>query len=147
MRLSLNLYKKMKIIICGSMTVAKKMVEIETELMALGHEVVLPRFTQEYARLDSTDEVHSESVKNKVEHDLIRDYFEEIKNGDAVLVINEERKNIRNYIGGNSFLEIAFAHVLNKKIFIINPLPEMIYSDELIAMQPIILNGDLGMIK
>lgn len=137
----------MKIIICGSMTVAKKMIEIENGLAALGHEVVLPRFTKEYAEMSSTDEMHSESVKNKVEHDLIRDYFEEIKNGDAVLVINEERKGVANYIGGNSFLEMAFAHVLNKRIFLLNPLPEMIYSDELIAMQPEILNGDLNLIK
>ena len=129
------------------MTVAKKMIEIENGLKALGHEVVLPRFTKEYAQMGSTDEMHSESVKNKVEHDLIRDYFEEIKNGDAVLVINEERKNIKNYIGGNSFLEMAFAHVLNKKIFLLNPVPEMIYSDELIAMQPEILNSDLSLIK
>lgn len=137
----------MKIIICGSMTMAKKMIEIESGLTKLGHEVILPRFTKEYAQMSSTDEMHSESVKNKVDHDLIRDYFEEIKTGDAVLVINEERKNIANYIGGNSFLEMAFAHVLNKGIFLLNPIPEMIYSDELIAMQPVVLNGDLNMIK
>ncbi len=91
--------------------------------------------------------MHSESVKNKMDHDLIRDYFEEIKTGDAVLIVNDERKGIANYIGGNSFLEMAFAHVLHKEIFLLNPIPEMGYSDELIAMQPVILNGDLSLIK
>lgn len=129
------------------MTAAKKMIEVEKDLIALGHEVVLPRFTQEYSQMNSEDDMHSESVKNKINHDLIRDYFEEIKNGDAVMVINEERKNIKNYIGGNSFLEMAFAHVLNKDIFLLNPIPEIGYSDELIAMHPVILNGDLSLIK
>lgn len=137
----------MKIVICGSMTAAKKMVEIENGLIDLGHKVILPKFTKEYSQMDSQEDMHSESVKNKLEHDLIRDYFEEIKNGDAVLIINEERKNIKNYIGGNSFLEMAFAHVLNKEVFLLNPIPDMGYSDELIAMQPTILNGDLSLIK
>ncbi len=129
------------------MTAAKKMVEIENGLIDLGHKVILPKFTKEYSQMDSQEDMHSESVKNKLEHDLIRDYFEEIKNGDAVLIINEERKNIKNYIGGNSFLEMAFAHVLNKEVFLLNPIPDMGYSDELIAMQPTILNGDLSLIK
>lgn len=136
----------MKIIICGSMTVAKKMIEIEKDLILLGHEVILPRFTHEYAQMNSEDNMHSESVKNKMAHDFIRDYFEVIKTGDAVLVINDERKNIKNYIGGNSFLEMAFAHILNKEIFLLNPIPEMGYADEIIAMQPKILNGDLSKI-
>ena len=35
------------------MTAAKKMVEVEKDLVALGHEVILPRFTQEYAQMSS----------------------------------------------------------------------------------------------
>ena len=42
---------------------------------------------------------------------------------------------------------MGFAHVLNKKIFILNDIPEMIYIDEIKAMQPIILNGNLAKIK
>ncbi len=137
----------MKIIICGSMTAAKEMVEMEKDLVALGHEITLPKFTHEYAKMNSQEDMHSESVKNKMDHDLIRDNFEEIRQGDAVLVINDNRKGIENYIGGNSFLEMAFAHVLHKEIFLLNPIPEMGYSDELIAMQPVILNGDLSLIK
>jgi len=36
----------MKIVICGSMTAAKKMLEIEKELVSLGYEAILPKFTQ-----------------------------------------------------------------------------------------------------
>ena len=58
-----------------------------------------------------------------------------------------EKNNIKNYIGGNSFLEMGFAHILNKKIFILNDIPEMIYTDEIEAMQPIALRGDLTKIN
>jgi len=129
------------------MTFVKKMTEIGNGLRKLNHEIILPKFTEEYARMDNLDEIHSESVKNKIDHDLIRDYFKEISNADAILVINEDKSGIKNYIGGNSFLEMGFAYVLNKTIFLLNPIPEVSYRDELEAMQPIILNGDLGKIS
>ena len=137
----------MKITICGSMRLSKEMLEMKHKLTKLGHEVILPRHTEEYAQLDTSDHMHNESVKNKINHDLIREYFKEIKEGDAILVINETLKGIENYIGGNSFLEIGFAHVLDKKIFLLNPIPEVGYKDEILAMQPVVLNGDLSKIK
>jgi predicted RNA-binding protein with PUA domain len=136
----------MKIAVCGSMTVSKKMIEAEKELIKLGHSVVLPEFTKEYTELESSDKIHSESVKNKINYDLIRKYFDKIKAVDAILIINETRHNIENYIGGNSFLEAGFAHILNKKIFLLNVLPNMIYTDEIIAMKPIAINGDFSKI-
>jgi len=45
--------------------------------------------------------------------------------------------------GSMTLLEMGFAHILNKKIFLLNDIPEMIYTDEIEAMQPIVLNGDL----
>ena len=54
---------------------------------------------------------------------------------------------IPNYIGGNTFLEMGFAHVLNKKVFLLNNIPAMPYDDEIKDMQPIVLNGDLLKIK
>jgi predicted RNA-binding protein with PUA domain len=137
----------MKIIICGSMKVCQKMIEMKNKLEKRNHTVLLPRHTEEYAEMKTSDHIHKESVKNKINHDLIRDYYNEISNGDAVLVVNEDLNNIKGYIGGNSFLEMGFAYVLNKKIFLLNEIPKMIYRDEIIAMQPTILNGDLRKIS
>lgn len=137
----------MKIAICGSMTFVKKMVEVSRHLTELGYEVVLPKFTEEYSQMDNLDKIHSESVKNKINHDLIKDNFVEIKNADAILVINEDKNGIANYIGGNSFLEMGFAHVLDKKIFLLNPIPEILYKDEIEAMRPQVLHGDLEKIS
>ncbi|PIP26325.1 MAG: hypothetical protein CO140_00400 [Candidatus Moranbacteria bacterium CG_4_9_14_3_um_filter_40_7] len=137
----------MKITICGSMRLSKEMLEIKNKLIDLGHKVILPRHTEEYAELNTSDHMHNESVKNKISHDLIRQYFKEIKENDAILVVNETLKNIDNYIGGNSFLEMGFAHILNKKIFLLNPIPEVGYKDEILAMRPVVINGDLTKIN
>lgn len=137
----------MNIIICGSMSFSKEMVEIEKELLAKGHSVILPKNSKEYANERLARETSSESTENKIKDDLIRDYFNEIADSDAVLILNLDKNNVVGYIGGNSFLEMGFAHVLNKKIFLFNDVPDMIHNDEVKAMKPIVLNGDLSQIK
>ena len=137
----------MKIVICGSMKVSAKMLEVRDELQKFGHEVILPRHTQEYAEMKTSDHIHNESVKNKIENDLIRDYYEKIKASDAILAVNCDLNGVAGYIGGNSFLEMGFAHVLGKKIFLLNAIPVCSFTDELIAMQPIVLNENLHNIK
>ncbi len=137
----------MKIVICGSMTASREMIGVKNKLVENGHEVVLPEFTEDYAKLQSQDEMHKESAENKVKYDLIKGYYEEIKESDAILIANVERKGIPGYIGGNSFLEMAFAHILNKPIYLLKPIPNMGYTDEMIAMNPIILNENYNLIK
>lgn len=128
------------------MKVSVKMLEVGDELQKFGHEVVLPRHTQEYAEMKTSDHIHNESIKNKINNDLIRDYYEKIKASDAILVVNCDLNGVAGYVGGNSFLEIGFAHVLNKKIFLLNQIPETSFKDELIAMQPVVLNGNFRLI-
>ncbi len=110
----------MKIVICGSMTASKEMVDLENKLKKFGHKIILPEFTHEYAAMDTIDKIQSESAQNKVKYDLIRSYFEKIKNSDAILVANIEKKGIKGYIGGNTFLEMGFAFVLNKPIYLLH---------------------------
>ena len=129
----------MRIVICGSMSSIGDMVAVKKKLLQRNHRVTLPK------TLDG--ETDHESTKNKIEHDLIRGYFKEIESADAVLIVNVEKRGIPSYIGGNSFLEMAFAHVLNKKIFLLNDIPDMIYTDEIEAMQPVALNGDFSKIE
>jgi hypothetical protein len=137
----------MKIVICGSMKFSKEMLKIKEKLNSLGlNDVVVPRDADKYASNQLAEENSYESIKNKIEEDLIRSHYEEIKNADAVLIVNYDKNGIANYIGGNSFLEAAFAHVLKKKLYLLFEIPNMSYSDELKAMQPIILNNDLSKI-
>ena len=88
-------------------------------------------------------EINGDGAFRKIKEDLIKRYYDKIKTCDAILVLNIDKNSIKNYIGGNVFLEMGFAHVLNKPIYLYNDLPDMNYSDELKAMRPIIINGDL----
>lgn len=129
----------MKIAICGSMQFAKEIMEISEKLKSGGHAVEIPKSIEEYA--EGSKKV--EDKWSKAEGDVIKGYFEKIKDSDAVLIVNFSKNHIENYIGGNSLIEMAFAHVLDKTIFLLNPAPSMSYSDEIIAMNPVVLYGDL----
>ncbi len=138
----------MKIVICGSMLFSKEMMEVAKELERGGHGVTTPHNADKYASEVLKMELNSsESIENKIKDDLIKDYFNKIKNADAVLILNIEKNGIDGYIGGNSFLEMAFAHVLDKKIYLYNDIPDMSYTDEIIAMQSIMINQNLNKIK
>jgi hypothetical protein len=133
----------MKIVICGSITAAKEILSIQDLLQKAGHEVEIPHGVKHKEFWARTELPSAEKAADKIQNDLIRDYFEKIKQHDAVLVVNVDKRGVKNYIGGNTFLEMGFAHVLNKKLYCLNPLPELPYTAELAAMQPIILNGDI----
>ena len=116
------------------------MLEIKSKLEGFGYSVILPKDTELYA----SGEKSIEGKLEKQEGDLIRNYFNEIKNSDAVLIVNISKNGIENYIGGNALIEMAFAHVLDKKVYLLNPVPTMNYKDEINTMSPEILNGDLS---
>lgn len=69
------------------------------------------------------------------------------KKAILLLIVNVDKKGIKGYIGGNSFLEMGFAHVLNKPIYLLCNIPKMEYTDEIRAMQPVVLNGNYSKIN
>ena len=76
---------------------------------------------------------------------------ETIKKMDAVLVLNfdKEKNNTiyKNYIGGATFLEMYDAFRLGKKIYLYNDVPEGMLFDEIEGFNPIIINGNIDLIK
>ena len=137
----------MKIAICASMVFSEEMLRIKRELESLGHEAVVSDFLSDC--LGKTEREKEEiTIFHKNESGAIREFWDKIKESDAVLIVNLDRRGIKNYIGGNTLMEIGFAHVLNKKIFLMNPIPEIpFYQSEIEAAKPIILHGDLSRIK
>ncbi len=68
---------------------------------------------------------------------------------DGVIVLNYEKNGVANYIGGNTLMEIGFAYVADKEIFLMNPIPtDVPYTDEIKAMvkEDHILHGDVSVI-
>ena len=74
-----------------------------------------------------------------------------IKNMDAVLVLNfdKEKEGIiyKNYIGGATFLEMYDAFRFDKKIYLYNDIPTGILFDEIEGFNPIVLNGNIDLVK
>ena len=140
----------MKIMIAGSSVFAKEMVEYKSKLEKLGHTNNLhPHYIAQSGggMKDVIDRMQFEHGSLKKEHDYIRQHFKEIEESDAVLVLNFDSKGIKNYIGANTFLEIGTAHGLKKKVFLLNAVPDQEYiNDEIIAMDPIVISGDLNKI-
>ena len=143
----------MKITICWSVDFAHEIKKIADELKTLGFEVIIPTTSEKILRGEvSSDEIRKEKEngtfsERTIQHDARRAYWEIIKNSDAVLIANFDKHNIKNYIGGGAFLEMGFAHIFYKKIFVLNELPDMMYTDEIKAMQPVVLHGDLTKVK
>jgi hypothetical protein len=134
----------MKIGIVGSMQFAEKMMEVKNELDKMGHKTFMTNFANPFIG-KSDEEKEKIKIDQKMNKDVIREFWKQMQGADAILVANYDKHGIKNYIGGNTLMEIGFAHVLNQKIFLLNPIPEIpYYKTEIEAMRPVILNGNLS---
>ena len=143
----------MKITICSSLDFTDKVKEVADQLAQQNYKVTIPQTSE---RILNGEVTFEQIMKEKetggisdriIKYNCIKYYFEKIKEADAVLVLNLDKKGIKNYIGGAVFLEMGFAHILNKQIFLLNKIPQVSYEHEIKGMQPIVLNGDLNKIK
>lgn len=149
----------MIITICSSVEFSPKIIELKKELEGKGWTVNIPFLTQ---KIIDGEIVLEDFLKAKKEGgdigfrkaekvDMIKRYWDYIKNSDAILVLNMEKKGIKNYIGGNVLMEMGFAYGYEKAIYLYNPIPErserIHYVDELEDMDPIVINGNLEDIK
>jgi|SRR3989344_2800606 len=137
----------MRIGIVSSMHHAEKMREVMERLRAVGHDVFASRWLEEFIG-KGDEEKERLKLDKKYTRDAIRDFWNEMQGADAILVVNFERHGVKDYIGGNTLMEIGFAHVLGQKIFFYNPIPDIpYYKSELEAVKPVIINGDLSLIR
>ena len=120
------------IVICGSMKFKDKILEISDKLENLGFKTELPKECMEGLPKEKASRAHFNRIQNK--------------DTDAILVVNCDKGKLKNYIGPNSFAEIAFAFYFNKKIFLLQDIYEP-YIDELKGWNAIPLNKALESIK
>lgn len=117
-----------KIVLCGSKKFIPKFFELEQELKSNGHEVVVPReFIVDIPKKEASILHFSEIEKDDV---------------DALLIVNESKNGLENYIGANGFAELAFGFYKKKKVFLLNGVYEP-YAEEIVAWEVIPLQGDL----
>lgn len=138
----------MKITICGSVTFMDEMNELKESLISMGfEEVQIPMGFGDNDKEIKEKMTRDEDGKRKIAFDLINQHWNKILKSDCVLIANYEKKGVPGYVGGNTFLEMGFAFVTGKPIFMLNPIPDMPYSSEMEGMQPIVINNDLTKIK
>ena len=134
----------MVITLCGSMEFADKMISIGSILEGRGHRVLYPKYTFYLAQHHLIKEEKTRLGKTE---NLIRTHYENIEKSDAILVLNYDKGERKRWIGANSFLEMGFAHILEKRIYLLKPVPRFaFFQEEIRAMRITVLNDDLAKI-
>lgn len=134
----------MKICICCSLSFTEEVLALAKELEKQGFELLLPNSVIER----SIEKPDFDPVQAKIKTGNVNKHIDKIKASDAVLICNYAKNGIENYIGANTFLEIAAAHYFGKPIYTLNPLPDQPYiHDEIHSFDIKVLNGDLEKIK
>jgi hypothetical protein len=141
----------MKIYVLGSTTFMHDMVRARDELCALGLDGWIHPDYDAYVRGEHNERIqraaNGEHAAIKRENNYLRVHYQHILESDAVLIVNNEKKGIKNYIGGNALIEMGQAYVNNRKIFLLNGIPhELSYAAEIECMDPVCLHGDLASI-
>ncbi len=153
----------MKLTLCGSIAFYADMESVRDMLIARGHEVRIPelaleapaefgggkkvyfgQYIEEQGGIDAFPPGHDIwSLKEGA----IKDHFQKIEWCDAIVVVNPEKRGVPGYVGGNTLIEIGVAFFLKKGIYILNPVSSMLsYKQEILAMKPMVLEGDVSRI-
>lgn len=120
------------IVLCGSMKVKDKILEVAKELENMGNNVLLPVECMQGLPKEIASRAHFDRIANK--------------DNDTILIVNSTKNGIENYIGPNSFAEIAFSFYFNKDVYLLNDIYEP-YSDEITGWHVKTLKGNLEELK
>ena len=140
----------MKILVICSKKFYPKIEEVKEYLENKNVEVFLPNCYDDPTAEQKAWDLGVEEHK-KFKARMYKQSEDTISQMDAVLVLNLDKekdgKVLKNYIGGATFLEMYDAFRLNKTIYLYNDIPEGMLYDEIQGFGPIVINGDLDIVK
>jgi len=121
-----------RIVLCGSMSAYADLRVLQLELAKRGVRAIIPETEDNLPSSMSVDEF--ETFKRKVS----LAYFRKIRDlrTFGVLAVNIDKHGQSNYIGPNTFAEIAVAFAQRKKIYLFQAIPEA-FVDELRAWEAV----------
>lgn len=132
------------------MSFIKDIVKTQKALEELGHKAFVPVGVEPHLK----DKTFVDNLEGDLEfvlkNNVMKKNFDLVAKNDAVLVINNKKNDTDGYIGVSVLMEMAIAHHLNKKIFLLNKIPhfrEKRWAHEVSIMQPTVINGDLKKIN
>lgn len=145
--------KQKVIVICSSAAFYRHVNEIADMIEKLGYKAVVPL---DCRRMKKTGNYDVSVVKTWYENPedfhkkafYIEDHFKEIEQGDAILVVNDEKHGLKGYVGPNVIIEMGLAFYLKKPIFVLNDVTsDMPTYEEVFGLKSVILHGELDKIK
>lgn len=144
---------KKTIVICSSANFYKHSFEISMSLKKMGYKTLVPITIKRMKKSGNFNAADyrtwlkdSSAFKRKTY--LMRNHFGKVAKGDAVLVVNDEKRGIQGYIGANVLMEMGLAFYLGKPIYILNKvLQDGPVYEEVRAMNCVIIDKDLRKIK
>ncbi|MCX6744213.1 MAG: hypothetical protein NTX82_01680 [Candidatus Parcubacteria bacterium] len=151
----------MIITICASIKFYPQILEVKKALENLGYEVLTPPHevpnkegrmipVEEYYRIrkEMVDKGENIDWVWERKEQAIKWHLDKVNKAEVILVLNYDKNGIVNYIGGNTLIEIGVAFWLNKPIYLYNSIPDGVsYYEEIKGMMPIVISGDLKLIK
>ncbi|MEO5950306.1 MAG: hypothetical protein ABIQ04_02560 [Candidatus Saccharimonadales bacterium] len=144
--------RKSIITLCASFSFYEHVCQVQEELESLGWEVIIPE-TAVLMKKSGVFSLDPLSTLNMTDNSdaktqAMRKHIDEVRRADAILVINDEKHNIPDYIGPNVLIEMAIAFADHIPIYLINNIPAVSpLLDELKGLKPIPLLGNLKRIK
>ena len=143
---------KKTIVICCSSAFYKHANEIASKLEKLGYNVVVPatalimRKNGKYDRSATQTWIDNPADIN-IKVGKMDAPFAEIKKGDAILVLNDDKPNLPKYIGPNTLMEWGVAAYLGKPVFIFYGVDKTANTYEEVLTATAVLDGDLSKIE
>lgn len=138
---------KLTLAICASASNYPRVIAASYDIEKLGIKVLLPATAarmKEHGDENTEADTDWTSVTAHEKASFIRGHFNEIEEGDAILVMNYEKHGKANYIGPNVLMEMSIAFYLHKPIYVLNGEPtDSPLIDEILGLEPIFLHGDL----
>ena len=140
----------------------QKIAELDTKIQeAMAENTNL--FPSDIKSLENQIDEKLEDISKQTDATKLEEYKKEIDNliakkakiagesspqGSYLRQLIEERKNYESELNsGATFLELYEAFMANKKIYLYNDIPEGMLYDEISGFSPIVINGDLSLVK
>jgi hypothetical protein len=143
--------KTKKIItICSSASFYKDALDVAERLKRIGYKVKLPKTANIMKRSGNLNvDYYKTWYKNDNDYHkkkkLMDEHFKKVIESDAILVVNNEKKGVKGYIGGNVLMEMTVAYREKKPIYLWNDIDSNSpFEEEIKGMGSIILNKDLS---
>jgi hypothetical protein len=140
----------MKLLIVCSTSFYDKIKPIKEELENKGFILKMPNCYDDPVTNEDNKKMNEEEYMAFFK-EMYYESRESISKVDGILVLNYDKvkngNNYKNYIGASTFLEMYEAFMQNKKIYMLNDYPDNMLYDEIKGFNPIIINGNLDLIK